>query len=310
MISLDSLRAYTGVDLPILFFSYPWLARHHPDPTGELFARVRPLLEAAIVYCDEEAGGPTASFGVFVDFMALPQRGYTSGFDVEVDDRTPEQRARFGRGLSNVAIWYAAKFTYTICLDGELPASAVNTAPYSKRGWCIFERRLASLVKNCNNLLQLSRWRMLPPLPGATYSPQSWFDIIAETAVKRPPPMAPDAFEALMLDGVAAEAECAGSGIRFTNGKDLLAVCVPQYKQSFLTLLGEAHTLDFASLGWTDADMVEVPSHGPRARRLSPHLLLPCLSSPSAVLPSPRCDTSMHLPSMPHAQSVRCGRSL
>ena len=50
-------------------------------------------------------------WGVVIDFMSLPQRGYTSGYvpdemgpDGEViksnDDRTPYQLARFGAGLS------------------------------------------------------------------------------------------------------------------------------------------------------------------------------------------------------------------
>ena len=49
----------------------------HPDPAGAMFGSERPLLRAVVSYLDSKAGGVAASFGVFVDFMALPQRGYT-----------------------------------------------------------------------------------------------------------------------------------------------------------------------------------------------------------------------------------------
>jgi len=250
-VSLTSLRAYTGVDLPIIFLSYPWLSREHPDPTGVLFASLLPLLEACNRYCDSEAGGAGASFGVFVDFMALPQRGYSTGYDADHDDRTAEQIERFRRGLGTIGIWYSARHTYTVCLDGELPAGAANTTPYSRRGWCLFERMLASLVKNCNCLLQLSS--LDGRLRGAN-SEWAWFDLISQAAAKRPPPLPPDQFEGFLLSGVEKEEALAGSGIKFTCGKDLTDVVIPQYAESFLSLLGAARALDFSSLGWTDAD--------------------------------------------------------
>ena len=55
-VSVERLRAYTGVDLPILFFSYPWLDRAHPDPTGAMFGSVRPLLRAVVSYLDSGGG--------------------------------------------------------------------------------------------------------------------------------------------------------------------------------------------------------------------------------------------------------------
>jgi len=247
-VTLGALRAYTGVDLPILFLSYPWLDRSHPDPHGTMLQTLAPLLSAVVRYLDKGGGGKDASMGVFIDFMALPQRGYTSGFDPQVDDRTPKQMQRFRAGLSSISTFYAHKHTYTICLDGPLPTSAVNKAGYNKRGWCIFERLLSSLIKNCNCFLQLSKWVV------ADRNVQSWFEIINMCAAMRAPPMPPDAFTEMMCKGVEREAAAPGSGIRFTCGKDLTDVILPQYSQAFLKLMGEATKLEYASLGWTDQD--------------------------------------------------------
>ena len=78
--------------------------------------RLVPLLRTMVESCTK-GSGPTAEeqkarvWGIVIDFMSLPQRGYTSGYvpdemgpDGKViksnDDRTPYQLARFGGGLS------------------------------------------------------------------------------------------------------------------------------------------------------------------------------------------------------------------
>ena len=120
------------------------------------------------------------------------------------------------------------------------------------RGWCIFEKLLSSLVKNCNCFLELSKFDVLD---ARDRSKQSWFDIIEMCASEREPPMAPDEFEKMMLSGVEREAAKPGTGIRFTCGKDLTDVVLPQYSSAFLRLMGSASELDYANLGWTDRDM-------------------------------------------------------
>ena len=87
-----------------------------PDPTGEQMQRLVPLLRTMVESCTKGPydGGEDEKarvWGVVIDFMSLPQRGYTSGYvpdemglDGKViksnDDRTPYQLARFGGGLS------------------------------------------------------------------------------------------------------------------------------------------------------------------------------------------------------------------
>ena len=112
-------------------------------------------------------------FGVLIDFMSLPQRGYTSGYDASRDDRSRYEIARFGRGLTAIngesrappqprrpparfppprrrlsralastrspprlarAVWYAHQYTNTLVLDLPMPAGAENQAPIGT-GW-------------------------------------------------------------------------------------------------------------------------------------------------------------------------------
>ena len=57
IVTLDQLRAYKGIDLPILFLSYPWLDRAHPDPQGTMKETLAPLFAAVVRYLDAEGGG-------------------------------------------------------------------------------------------------------------------------------------------------------------------------------------------------------------------------------------------------------------
>ena len=117
--------------------------------------------------------GKAKKFGVLIDFMSLPQRGYTSGYDASRDDRSRYEIARFGRGLTAIngesrappqprrprarflpprrrlsralastrspprlarAVWYAHQYTNTLVLDLPMPAGAENQAPIGT-GW-------------------------------------------------------------------------------------------------------------------------------------------------------------------------------
>ena len=116
-----------------------------------------PLLEAIVAECDK-VGGSDFTWGLLWDFMSLPQRGRTSGYDEKMDDRSPNQLARFGLGLSHINIWYGAMFAHTLVLNTPMPADAENQAEYARRGWCIFERLLSSVVSDMYCYLELTRW--------------------------------------------------------------------------------------------------------------------------------------------------------
>ena len=45
-----------------------------------------------------------AAWGIVWDYMSLPQRGRTTGYDKDKDDRTPYQLGRFGRGLGGINV--------------------------------------------------------------------------------------------------------------------------------------------------------------------------------------------------------------
>ena len=104
-LSLSTLRKTTmTLKLPIAVLSYGWAARGHGDPTGALLRRLKPVLER-MAHCCEHGYAPQvpdwrpAAWGIVWDFMSLPQRGYTSGYNSKHDDRTPYQLARFGGGF-------------------------------------------------------------------------------------------------------------------------------------------------------------------------------------------------------------------
>ena len=67
-------------------------------------------------------------------------------------------------------------------------------------------------------------------------------------------PLPPPAFEEMMVAGMAREEAEAGTGFRFTNGKDATSVCIPQYRAAFLRLLSGAEKLVYGGCGWGDED--------------------------------------------------------
>ena len=79
-----------------------------------------------------------------------------------------------------------------------------------------------------------------------------WMDLEMACKASRSALLSPDAFEAMLRDGMAREASEAGTGFRFTNGKDATAVCIPQYRKAFLRLMRMDGLLNFNRCGWGD----------------------------------------------------------
>ena len=119
-LSLETLRKTTILGaLPVAVLSYGWAAKRHPDPTGALLRRLRPVLEAMADCCERGVYGnlsdKPAAWGIVWDFLSLPQRGYTTTYVPDVldadgmvimskDDRTPYELVRFGKGLKSINV--------------------------------------------------------------------------------------------------------------------------------------------------------------------------------------------------------------
>ena len=187
--------------------------------------------------------------GIVWDFMSLPQRGYTQGYDPDSDDRTESELARFGMGLKNINVWYGHHLVTTLVLDWPMPADAENAAPVEKRGWCVFERRLSSITKASACCLTLGR------MPDDV---RNYFQLIRTCVGGHLAPLTPDAFARMMRDGMATEKQSPGCGLRFTNGKDATAVCIPQYETGFKRLFANAEAMNFGGCRWGDEELASL----------------------------------------------------
>ena len=252
-VSVTALRRTTLLFLPIAVISYGWAARDHPDPTGEQLQNLVPVLEVMVHSCEhglhpkfQDHRPPV--WAVIWDFMSLPQRGYTTGYDAARDDRTPYEQARFRAGIRGINHWYGHLFTTTLVCDWTMPSTAENGASISKRGWCIFERELSSIRKSSKCFLHVSK--MMSYMSSTRQGePKWWGELVNAGAMDRAPPVAPDAFEKMLREGVARAAEEPGAGIHFTNGKDATEICIPQYREAFLRLTGDAVEADGIDVG-------------------------------------------------------------
>ena len=299
-VTLASLRRSRMKFLPVLVLSYGWAARAHPDPTGILLQRLVPILEALVHSCTHGIHPKSrferpAVWGVIWDYLSLPQRGHTAGFvpdEVDAagvtvesnDDRAPAERARFGRGLKGINIWYGHPYTTTLIVDLPMEAGVENAAPVERRGWvlctlasnpaaprvltvhtmsmrlprvcthwqCIFERRLSSLRKHGDCCLTISRM----PKVNEPY----WFTIVSACQAGRYPPITPIEFETMLRRGMAREAAQEGSGYRFTNGKDATSICIPQYGEAFLRLMASGVQLAYTGCAWGGAEVGQLAS--------------------------------------------------
>ena len=241
IVSLTQLRQSGYMfGLPVAVLSYGWAAKHHPDPTGEQLRRMLPALRSMKNFKDPDNGVPT--WGLVWDFMSLPQRGYTTKYDADHEDRTDYQLKRFIKGLKQINVWYGHAYVTTLVCDWPMPAGAQNPHPIDVRGWCVFERNLSSIVKNSDCYLQLSQ------LPADAESLDWYKGVVKACKGARRPPLAADAFERLMRDNLESGA------FKFTNGKDATNVCIPQYAEAFKRLLGTSKMLYYDRLGWGAAE--------------------------------------------------------
>ena len=138
-----------------------------------------------------------------------------------------------------------------------------NTQAYGGRGWCIAEKLMSAIVKDQDALIDMGK------LKG---SESTVADLVTHGKSERPPPMAPDAFHAMLKSGVEDES------IKFTNKGDVELVATI-YRRAFLDEMSAATALHYGQLGWGDEQLVTLSmaltfAHAGGALASVTHLLL------------------------------------
>ena len=240
--------------LPVAALSYPWLTKDHPDPRGANLARIAKALKALLT-----DPGTIPRLGVFWDFGSLHQHPDPASNVM----RTEEQNALFKQGLGCLGTLYSHPKTWVLRLtsfpDGhkaEDQTEGTNVAKYFDRGWCATENAWAGLTKSGHLSLDLGKM-----LDDKEYDCGSLVDDCRKEG-GRSPPLLPSAF--------AAELEKKS----FTNGKDDKPLVKRLYEAAFEEQFGKATKLDYARLGWGDAEaaqLAEVLASGaaPRLEKLN-----------------------------------------
>ena len=214
----------------VLVISYPWLAKNHPDPHGEQLRKIAFVLKA---FAREARRHKGCRVGVFLDYCSLPQRHIDGG-----EDRTDEEQARFQRALRGINEWYGHQKTFVLLVTTPLPTghSYPNKQRYEGRGWCFAESVMSAMVKDDGALIDLSE------LNGNEWT---LTQIVDHGKGSRRPPIAPDAFHAMLEAGVA------DGSIRFTNKGDV-GVVATIYERAFMGAMTAATLLFYENCGWAD----------------------------------------------------------
>jgi hypothetical protein len=227
-------RWSVGFSCPMLCLSYPRRGHAHPDEDGALLAQLVPLLK--VLLAEAVACGEHCTVGVLWDYACLPQ-----------EPRTPSEEESFAHSLPLFHSAFAHPYSFVLLCTQSLPG--VGARPYSSRGWCRLETRLASLVKDSRTLWDFG-----------LFDPAKCLDLTtARRFMKafRPAFVSPARFAAEVHDGVAsgeisfavpADAELA---IQLYEGAFTRAF------ESFVAAHGEGRKSDmvfYKDLGWGDED--------------------------------------------------------
>jgi len=226
----------------VVVLSYPWLTKSHPDPMGFHLRRVRQYLSKHVEYF---TGIDTV--GVFWDFASLPQRGLLSSV-LDDEELTEEERGVFKVGVGVLSVLYGGKKTLVIQLT-KLPEDSEDIGckvePCSARGWCFFEATVASILKDSDQLLDLSLAAQ------ALEAEEVGWEVVRDAAVAaRLPPLLPEDMEVALKKLV------------FANGDDRGALA-GHYADFFADAAKNALVLDLASQslaneGWGDAEVMQL----------------------------------------------------
>eukprot|EP00035_Acanthoeca_spectabilis_P029726 m.6178 g.6178 ORF g.6178 m.6178 type:complete len:581 (+) comp3807_c0_seq1:136-1878(+) len=218
--------------LPIVVLSYPWLESTHPDRHGVLLRGIADIL--ALVASEAVAhGGEHAAAGVMIDWCSLPQKPCT-----------PAEQEIFDRGLSEMHYWYSHPFTHTLLLTTPRTDTGVVHRPYSTRGWCFFEHKMASLIKNSEILWDMANWK----------GQAAYADLRVTMTAGREPPSCPTRVEAEMRRRIE------DGTLVFSYASDVEPV-IAMYHRGFLNAFdtyrsirciprGSGTSIFYGKLGW------------------------------------------------------------
>lgn len=166
----------------LVVLSYPWLRKGHPDPTGFHFRLVRQYLAKHVAFFSNPGAD---DFGVFWDFAALPQPGTHCCRNL-----VEQEVLRVGLGAINLI--YGSDDTVVVQLtampEADCLGTTLNLLPYWKRGWCLFEATVSSVVKPHRRLLDLGLAAARQTLADEA---SDWYDVLEVAGSKRAPLVTP-----------------------------------------------------------------------------------------------------------------------
>jgi len=173
---------------------------------------------------------------VFVDYGSLPQNAELgpSTDPQPGQERSPEEHARFKRGLHDVNLWYAHQLSSVWLLKWTLERV---TNKYMDRGWPFFEQAVASMLTDSVNLIELNE---------NTIQSNNWTALLRLSNVDRKPPMLPGDFAQALQQKI------------FTNGLADLSLVSSIYFETFEEAVGNAKSLWFVDLHWGNAEAEQI----------------------------------------------------
>jgi len=157
----------------VVVISYPWLTKEHPDPNRFHLETVLDFLRCL---------GKMRSLnevGIFWDFASLPQ-----------PPRTKREDQAFKRGLKAIDLLYGGKMSIVVQLK-DIPEphfEGMNSTPYNRRGWCVFEEAVSSILKDNDKVWNLSN------VSKELKSGETYKEVLCAAVSLRQPPVPPQQF--------------------------------------------------------------------------------------------------------------------
>jgi len=208
---MQDVQDYKRPTPQILALSHCWLSDEHPDPENFNLYTFAPLLRHFAQSCRVS----TDSVAIFYDWCSLPQ-----------EPRDEAQEESFKRAMNYVELWYSHWKSQVWLLTG-VPE---EVSLYKERGWCHFERALATMALPTDQVLDLGALRQ---------NWQNWTQVVRECQAPKMPPATPEQFDNDLYK-------------RSFKHEEDRELCVPKYTEVFQEVMGSVTELWYGGLGWSD----------------------------------------------------------